>query len=209
VTLCTSKEQSNREHKANLNEETIPCLLDRNPIGKYSRPNVDVEMVRLGHSKFETTVEHYARKGENAMHGSRTSDILTATAVLGIVAYHLGDMTGFLSGGMIKAFAGEGAKKIAAGKPKYNRKTHPAWERKGRIVGRVRDCPGCEVKALDAKSKKVVKSCSVKRGGNAYELQWLKPGKYILLVTAKGYEALDVHDLVVRAKADLHVNIEF
>ena len=28
VTLCTSKEQSNREHKANLNEETIVCLLD-------------------------------------------------------------------------------------------------------------------------------------------------------------------------------------
>lgn len=105
--------------------------------------------------------------------------------------------------------ADRGSKKIVAGKPTYKAKSHEAWQDKGRVVGIVRDCPGCEVKALDAKTKKAVKSFAVKRGGKVYELQWLQPGEYILLVTADGYEALDVHGLVVKAKHDLHVNIEF
>jgi len=102
-----------------------------------------------------------------------------------------------------------GAKKIAAGKPAYKAKDHKAWRTKGRIVGVVKDCPGCEVKALDAKTKKAVKSHKVKRGAKSYELEWLRPGKYILLVTAPGYEAHDVHNLVVKAKNDLHVDLEF
>jgi len=105
--------------------------------------------------------------------------------------------------------ADRGTKKIVAGKPIYKAKSHEAWRDKGRVVGAVRDCPGCEVKALNAKTKKAVKSFTMKRGDKAYELQWLQPGKYILLVTAAGYEAIDVHNLVVKAKHDLHVNIEF
>jgi hypothetical protein len=46
-------------------------------------------------------------------------------------------------------------------------------------------------------------------GGKACELQSLKPGEYIPLVTAPGYEALDVHKLVVKAKHDLIVGLEF
>ena len=102
-----------------------------------------------------------------------------------------------------------GVKKIATGKPTYKAKEHEAWQAKGRIVGVVKGCPGCEVKALDAKTKKVVEACTVKQGGRAYELEWLKPGKYILLVTASGYQTHDVHNLVVKSKNDLHVNIEF
>jgi len=160
-------------------------------------------------TEFETTVDYYSRKGDSAMHRSKTSAIVTATVMSGLVAYQFGDLTGFLSGGMSKAFAGSGAKKIVAGKPTYSPKAHPAWRAKGRIVGRVRNCPGCQVKALDAKSKKVVKSCAVKPGGKAYELEMLSPGKYILLVTADGYEALDVHNLEVKAKNDVRVAIEF
>ena len=196
-----------REEVIDLRDGRLLCRVtpDRGEL-TVTTPRGSLQVVG---TEFETTVEHYARKGENAMHRSRTSAIVTATVVSGIVAYHFGDMTGFLSGGMGKAFAGEGAKKIAAGKPTYNPKTHPAWEGKGRLVGRVRDCPGCEVKALDAESKKVVKSCSVKRWGKVYELEMLSPGKYVLLVTADGYEALDVHNLVVKAKNDLRVDIEF
>ena len=167
-------------------------------------------------TEFVTTVEYDARKGESTMKPRRMSAIVTVTVVSGLVAYHFGDVTGVLSGGMNKAFAAEpagsskkAAKKIEAGKPTYRAKTHKAWKERGRIVGRVRRCPGCTVKALDAKSKKAVKSFAVKPGGRVYELQWLKPGKYILLVTADGYEALDVHNLVVKAKNDLHVDIGF
>jgi hypothetical protein len=100
-------------------------------------------------------------------------------------------------------------KKIAAGKPSYKAKDHKAWRAKGRIVGVVKACPGCEVKALDAKTKKVVKTRTVKKDGKTYELEWLKPGKYILLVTAPGYQAHDVHKLVVKPKHDLRVDLEF
>jgi len=100
-------------------------------------------------------------------------------------------------------------KKIAVGKPRYRAKKHAAWKDKGRIVGPIRQCPGCEIKALDAKTKKVVKSVTVKPGGKGYELEWLEPGKYILLVTAEGCEALDVHDLVVKAGHDLRLVLEF
>ena len=65
------------------------------------------------------------------------------------------------------------------------------------------------MKALDAKTKKVNEACTVKQGGKAYELQSLKPGEYILLVTAPGYEALDVQKLVVKAEYDLIVGLEF
>lgn len=105
--------------------------------------------------------------------------------------------------------ADRNAKKIRAGKPTYKAKDHEAWQAKGRIVGVVKACPGCEVKALDAKTKKTVKACVVKQGASTYEIEWLKPGKYILLITASGYEAHDVHRLVVKAKNDLRVDLEF
>ena len=62
---------------------------------------------------------------------------------------------------------------IAAGKPAYRPKDHEAWATKGRIVGIIRDCPGCTVQALDAETKKVVVSTTVAPGGKAYELEWL------------------------------------
>lgn len=105
--------------------------------------------------------------------------------------------------------ADRSVKKIAAGKPTYSAKDHEAWQAKGRIVGVVKDCPGCEVKALDAKTKTEVKACTVGQAGGTYELEWLEPGRYILLVTAPGYQAHDVHDLVVKAKNDLRVDLEF
>ncbi len=104
---------------------------------------------------------------------------------------------------------GDEGKQIAAGKPQYHAKEHEAWAEKGRIVGQVKDCPGCEVKALDAKTKKAVRACKVKPGGKTYELEWLQPGEYILLVMAKGYGPHDVHKLVVKAKHDLRVDLEF
>lgn len=107
------------------------------------------------------------------------------------------------------ASAEAAGKKIAAGKPRYKAKSGAAWRSKGRIVGPIRRCPGCEIKALDAKTKKIVKSVTVKPGGKGYEVEWLEPGKYILLVTAAGYEALDVHDLVVKAGQDLWLVLEF
>lgn len=104
--------------------------------------------------------------------------------------------------------SGSSAKKIAAGKPTRLSRSHGAWATKGRIVGKVRDCPGCTVEALDAQ-RNVVKSHRVKPKGGNYELEWLSPGIYTLLVAADGYEALDVHNLEVKAKSDLRVDIEF
>ena len=103
---------------------------------------------------------------------------------------------------------GPAEKTIEAGKPTLAAKDHPAWNERGRIVGRIRDCPGCEVDALDAAGK-VVKSHSVEAGGRTYELGWLGPGTYTLRVAAKGYQTLVVENLVVKAKSDLRVDLEF
>jgi hypothetical protein len=75
-------------------------------------------------------------------------------------------------------------------------------------VGALRDCPGCKVEALDAEGK-AVKTHAVPAGGRAYELQWLAPGTYSLRVSADGYETLTIEGLVVQAKSDLRVGIEF
>ena len=75
-------------------------------------------------------------------------------------------------------------------------------------MGKVRDCPGCKVEALDAAGK-VVGSFAVPAGGRSYELQWLAPGTYTLRVTADGYEPLTIAGLAIKAKSDLRVDIEF
>ena len=101
-----------------------------------------------------------------------------------------------------------GPKKIEAGKPRRLPRNHEAWRERGRVVGKVRDCPGCKVEALDAAGK-VVGSFAVPAGGRSYELQWLAPGTYTLRVTADGYGPLTVAGLAVEAKSDLRVDIEF
>ncbi|MDP6359908.1 MAG: carboxypeptidase-like regulatory domain-containing protein [Planctomycetota bacterium] len=104
---------------------------------------------------------------------------------------------------------GEGAgKKIESGKPTLSPKNHEAWNEKGRIVGKIRQSPGCEVEALGAGGE-VVKSFEVKPAGKAFELEWLKPGEYKLRVTAKGYKTLVLDGLEVRARNDLRIDLEF
>jgi ferric-dicitrate binding protein FerR (iron transport regulator) len=162
-------------------------------------------------TEFETAVEYPVPKGERAVSSLKRSAMVTVIVVTGLVAYQFGDLTGVLSAGTSQAFGAEGAgKKIVAGKPTYLPKDgHEAWKDKGRIVGLVRQCPGCKVEALDAEGKEVVKSSSVEAKGRVYELQWLSPGTYRLRVSADGYETLIVPGLVVKTDNDLSMNIEF
>ena len=99
-----------------------------------------------------------------------------------------------------------GAPVKAVYKPKGD---NPVWAEKGRIVGLVRQCPGCTIQALDTDGKEVVLSTTVAAKKTTYELEWLKPGTYVLRVTADGYTPLVVDGLVVKAKNDLQMNIEF
>ena len=55
---------------------------------------------------------------------------------------------------------------------------------------------------------KVVKSAELVKGAKSYELGMLKPGAYSLRFTAAGYPTLTVK-VEVKARHDLHVNIEF
>jgi len=98
--------------------------------------------------------------------------------------------------------------KIVAGKPKYRPKNHEAWREKGRIVGLLRHSPECEIDVLDS-SGKIVKSTRPKKGAHSYELQWLKPGKYDVRVSARGYQSLELKGLEVKARNDLFMNVEF
>lgn len=176
--------------------------------GKYT-VHTPLGSVAVVGTEFEVTVESSGQEGDSVMSRMSRSVVVTVAVVSGLVAYDLGGLTGTLGGGASQVFAGEApAGRIVAGTPAYRPKPHEAWAEKGRIVGLLRQCPGCELEALDAAGK-VVKSARVAAGAKAYELQWLVPGTYTVRVAASGYQTLTVSNVVVKAKNDLFMNIEF
>ncbi len=98
--------------------------------------------------------------------------------------------------------------KIEAGQPTYRHRPHEAWQDKGRVVGRLRNAPPCEIDVLDP-SGNIVKSARVESGSDAYELEWLAPGIYTFHVSAKEYHPLILEGLEVRARHDLFMDLEF
>jgi len=161
-------------------------------------------------TEFETLVTLPEVKGEGAMSGSRRSAIVTVMVVSGLVGFEFGDEAGVLSTGMSQAFGAEAeAGTIAHGKPSYRSKGgNVHWKEKGRIVGKIQNCPGCEIDVLSADGK-IVKSTRVKTGGNVYEVEWLAPGTYTMRVAARGYKALVVDGLKVKTNNDLWMNLLF
>ena len=107
---------------------------------------------------------------------------------------------------------GDGGKKgkIESGKPRYLVKKHDAWNSKGRIVGISKQTQPFKITILNS-AKKHVKAAEVeiqKDGKIVYEV-WLKPGTYIMLISAKGYETLDLKNLIVKKGHDLRIDLEF
>ncbi len=98
--------------------------------------------------------------------------------------------------------------KIKVTKPTYRPKDHEAWRTRGRIVGRLRNSPVCEIDVLNS-SGKIVKSTRVHAGAGAYELEWLAPGAYTLRISVKGCRPLALQGLQVKARHDLFVDLEF
>jgi hypothetical protein len=163
-------------------------------------------------TEFRTSVEHLKAKGGNTM---RRSVVVAVAVISGIVAYQFGDESGTLTAGMSRIFSSAVAAEaedpkgtIEAGTPTYRPRTHEAWRERGRIVGRMRGCPGCEIDVLDGAGK-IVKSTRCPKGAKVYEIEWLAPGTYSLRVAAKGHKPLVLEGLVVKAKNDLFVNLEF
>jgi len=99
---------------------------------------------------------------------------------------------------------------IESGRPQYIIKNHKNWESKGRIVGIAKNAPDFEVTILTSSKEVYANTVSEKLedGKKTYEV-WLKPGVYILLVKAAGYETTDFHKLEVRAGHDLRIDFEF
>ena len=99
---------------------------------------------------------------------------------------------------------------IESGLPQYEIKNHENWASKGRIIGIAKNAPDFEVTILTSSKEEVANTVSekLKDGKKAYEV-WLKPGAYILVVKAAGYETTDFHKLEVRAGHDLRIDLEF
>lgn len=100
--------------------------------------------------------------------------------------------------------------KIEAGTPRYVSKDHKAWKSRGRIVGIAKEAPDFKVTILTSSKRhvKTAESEKLEDGGRAYEI-WLEPGSYILLISAVGYESLDIKNLEVRSGRDLRIDLEF
>lgn len=122
-------------------------------------------------------------------------------------------LVGWFLGSLASTVAGEKelqSGKIVAGKPQYVSKNAKAWKSKGRIVGTAKQAPDFKVTILMSEKRKVkeIEAEKLKDGGKAYEV-WLEPGSYIMVVSATGYESLDLKDLEVRKGNDLRIDLEF
>ena len=74
--------------------------------------------------------------------------------------------------------------------------------------GACRQAVAFKVEALGADGK-VAASAEVPAKQKTYELERLAPGTYALRFSAAGYPTLTVKGIVVKARNDLHVNVEF
>ena len=99
-------------------------------------------------------------------------------------------------------------KKIAAGKTQSLPKPAKHWKGKGRLVGAAKNAPHFKAQACTPCGKKVIKTAMSEKGGS-YEVEKLKPGKYLLRISAKGYETLEIKDLEVKANHDVRIDLEF
>ena len=81
-------------------------------------------------------------------------------------------------------------------------------ESRGRILGRIANCPGCTIDVLDGE-RDVVKSLAADPGQDGYQAEWLDAGTYTLRVTAKGYKTLHTVALLVKDRHDLQCNLRF
>jgi hypothetical protein len=107
----------------------------------------------------------------------------------------------------IKHDEGEAEKTIVIGEPHYKYRNHGEWRTKGRVVGRVENAPKFTIKVINTRGK-VIKTVTVEKGAKAYEIEWLTPGIYKLLITSEGYKPLIVK-VNVKARNDLFLNIIF
>lgn len=101
--------------------------------------------------------------------------------------------------------------KIGAGKPHYVSKNAEAWKTKGRIVGTAKQAPEFKVTVFTSEKRHVkeIESGKEKDGVRAYEVEWLQPGSYIMVVSAVGYQSLELKNLEVKSGNDLRIDIEF
>ena len=130
------------------------------------------------------------------MSRTSTTAIILGLAILGALPY---------AGPAAPAAAD---KRIRHSTPAYIRKDHPSWKEKGRIIGFLRDCPGCEMDVTNDKGQ-ICAQTKVRKDQRAYELEWLAPGTYTLRVEAPGHEKLFVSGVVVKAKHDVRIDLEF
>jgi hypothetical protein len=150
----------------------------------------------------EFVVRMLDEEGEDGMIGKRMFvKVLVGTVLL----------TGAM--GDLQLAAGEEATAklgtIHTGKPVYRAKNHPAWAKKGRVVGPIRaGAPACKIELLD-KDGKVAGSSDRPAAAKGYETAFLTPGVYTLRISATGFTALEVKGLEVRAKHDASIAIEF
>ena len=112
------------------------------------------------------------------------------------------------------AFAeeGDGARRlklIRATRPVYRAKDHAAWAQKGRLLGFAPKAPAFKVLLTAPGKHKILGRADVPAGEGVYEFGWISPGTYRLDVTAKGYRALTLKDVKIKARSDVYINLDF
>jgi hypothetical protein len=99
-------------------------------------------------------------------------------------------------------------KLIKAGNPHYRDQHGTQWQMKGRIVGDVKNSQDFTIVAYDRRGYVAEKFKGSNRSRN-YEIQWLSPGIYTLIIKAPGYGISKLPGLRVKARSDLVMDLTF
>jgi hypothetical protein len=125
------------------------------------------------------------------------NSVKTGTAVVLLA------LVGSVRAGAVEVVPG----RIAALTPFYRAKEGAPWKERGRLLGLALHAPKYTAEAVA--EGRIIQTDIVPAGQGLYELEWLRPGTYMLRIVAEGYRTLVVDGVKVKAGHDLYVNLEF
>jgi len=97
-------------------------------------------------------------------------------------------------------------------KPVYRERSSEAWKTHGRLVGQIENAPekfSLLIYKTNDFEKPPYRTEDCDGALNVYESGWLLPGKYFVIIRAKGFDDYKIKSLEIKAGSDCIVDIVF
>lgn len=103
-------------------------------------------------------------------------------------------------------------KEMENSKPFYLKRTGAQWEKKGRIIGELKNTPktfSIEIWLASSKIGKALKTETFDSNLTVYETGWLGVGTYYIVFKSEGYYDQTVGNVTINPYSDCVINIVF